>query len=254
MTKAILFDISGVLYIDGQPIPGAVELIMMLRQHSVPMRFVTNTSRSTSQSVFDELTRMGFDIKPEEVFTAPVAIKGLCQTKGYRPFCLIHPDLMPEFSDLDQSRPNAVIVTDAADLFNYEQLNHAFSLLMDGAVLLGIGRNRYFKSAGRLQLDAGPFIQALEYAADVKAQIIGKPDTRFFHEAVSSLNVRPDEVLMIGDDVAADVIGAIDAGLQACLVRTGKFLPQDEAEAKASNATIADSVVEAVNQAFDLDF
>lgn len=254
MTKAILFDISGVLYIDRQPIPGAVELIKTLRQRSIPMRFVTNTSRSTSQSVFAELTRMGFDIQPEEVFTAPVAIKSLCQAKGYRPFCLIHPDLMPEFSDLDQSRPNAVIVTDAAELFNYQQLNQAFSLLMDGAVLLGIGRNRYFKSAGQLQLDAGPFIQALEYAADVKAQIIGKPDASFFQAAVSSLNVRPDEVLMIGDDVASDVVGAIDAGLQACLVRTGKFLPQDEKEAKSANALIADSVVEAVNQAFDLEY
>lgn len=254
MTKAILFDISGVLYIDRQPIPGAVELIKTLRQRSIPMRFVTNTSRSTSQSVFAELTRMGFDIKPEEVFTAPVAIKSLCQAKGYRPFCLIHPDLMPEFSDLDQSRPNAVIVTDAAELFNYQQLNQAFSLLMDGAVLLGIGRNRYFKSAGQLQLDAGPFIQALEYAADVKAQIIGKPDASFFQAAVSSLNVRPDEVLMIGDDVASDVVGAIDAGLQACLVRTGKFLPQDEKEAKAANALIADSVVEAVDQVFDLEY
>lgn len=254
MTKAILFDISGVLYIDRQPIPGAVELIKTLRQRSIPMRFVTNTSRSTSQSVFAELTRMGFDIQPEEVFTAPVAIKSLCQAKGYRPFCLIHPDLMPEFSDLDQSRPNAVIVTDAAELFNYQQLNQAFSLLMDGAVLLGIGRNRYFKSAGQLQLDAGPFIQALEYAADVKAQIIGKPDASFFQAAVSSLNVRPNEVLMIGDDVASDVVGAIDAGLQACLVRTGKFLPQDETEAKAANALIADSVVEAVNQAFDLEY
>lgn len=254
MTKAILFDISGVLYIDRQPIPGAVELIKTLRQRSIPMRFVTNTSRSTSQSVFAELTRMGFDIKPVEVFTAPVAIKSLCQAKGYRPFCLIHPDLMPEFSDLDQSRPNAVIVTDAAELFNYQQLNQAFSLLMDGAVLLGIGRNRYFKSAGQLQLDAGPFIQALEYAADVKAQIIGKPDASFFQAAVSSLNVRPDEVLMIGDDVASDVVGAIDAGLQACLVRTGKFLPQDEKEAKAANALIAGSVVEAVNQAFALEY
>ncbi|SFJ97766.1 TIGR01458 family HAD-type hydrolase [Methylophaga sulfidovorans] len=254
MIKAILFDISGVLYIDRQPIAGAVELIKTLRQSSIPMRFVTNTSRSTSQSVFAELTRMGFDIKPEEVFTAPVAIKSLCQAKGYRPFCLIHPDLMPEFSDLDQSRPNAVIVTDAAELFNYQQLNQAFSLLMDGAVLLGIGRNRYFKSAGQLQLDAGPFIQALEYAADVKAQIIGKPDASFFQAAVSSLNVRPDEVLMIGDDVASDVVGAINAGLQACLVRTGKFLPQDEKEAKSANALIADSVVEAVNQAFDLEY
>ncbi|WP_289281467.1 HAD hydrolase-like protein, partial [Methylophaga sp. UBA5088] len=45
-----------------------------------------------------------------------------------------------------------------------------------------------------------------------------------------------------------------DAGLQACLVRTGKYLPEDEAEANAANAMIADSVVEAVNQAFDLEF
>lgn len=254
MTKAILFDISGVLHTDNQPISGAVDLIKRLRHQGIPMRFVTNTSRATSQSVFNELKQMGFDIKSDEVFTAPLAIKRLCQTKGYRPFCLIHPDLTPEFSDLEQSQPNAVIVTDAAYLFSYDNLNKAFSLIMNGAPLLGIGRNRFFKSEGQLQLDAGPFIQALEYASHVEAQIIGKPASSFFHEALTSLGMAASDVLMIGDDVASDVIGAVDAGLQACLVRTGKFLPEDEAEANAANAMIADSVVEAVNQAFDLDF
>ncbi len=251
MTKAILFDISGVLYTDSQPVAGAIEVINDLRQKGIPMRFVTNTSRSTSQTVFNELTRMGFDIHPEEVFTAPVAIRRLCQANGYRPFCLIHPDLTPEFKVLDQRNPNAVIVTDAADLFDYAHLNEAFSLLIRGAVLLGIGRNRYFKKEGRLQLDAGPFIQALEYAANVKAQIVGKPAASFFHEAVTSLGVDASEVLMIGDDIESDVIGAIEAGLQACLVRTGKFLPADETLAKEANAMIADSVVEAVNQKFN---
>lgn len=33
---------------------------------------------------------------------------------------------------------------------------------------------------------------------------------------------------MVGDDVESDVIGALDAGLQAALVRTGKFSPEDE--------------------------
>jgi ribonucleotide monophosphatase NagD (HAD superfamily) len=121
-------------------------------------------------------------------------------------------------------------------------------LLINGAPLLGVGRNRYFKTGGKLQLDAGPFIQALEYAADIEAEILGKPAAGFFHAAVDSLGCKPDEVLMIGDDVEADINGAMQAGLQACLVRTGKYLPGDEN--KAGQAFVADSVVEAVNTAF----
>lgn len=249
MLKAILFDISGVLHVDKKPIPGAVDTIARLRQAGVPMRFVTNTSRSTSQDVLKSLKQMGFDVAADDIFTAPVAVKQVCQRRGLRPYCLIHPDLAPEFEELQQQDPNAVVVADAAELFDYEHMNQAFSLLINGAPLLGIGRNRYFKSGGKLQLDAGPFIQALEYAADTSAEILGKPAAGFFHAAVHSLDCEPEQVLMIGDDVESDVIGAIDAGLQACLVRTGKFLPGDED--KAGSTLIADSVVEAVKKGFE---
>jgi ribonucleotide monophosphatase NagD (HAD superfamily) len=88
----------------------------------------------------------------------------------------------------------------------------------------------------------------LEYAADIQAEILGKPAAGFFHAAVTSLGCEPEEVLMIGDDVEADVIGAMEAGLQACLVRTGKYLPGDEN--KAGLAAVADSVVDAIRDVF----
>ncbi|MCX4187056.1 TIGR01458 family HAD-type hydrolase [Methylophaga sp. OBS4] len=248
MLKAILFDISGVLHVDKQPLPGAVDTVSKLQQSGVPMRFVTNTSRSTSTDILHSLQDMGFTLNQRDIFTAPVAVKHICLQQQLRPYCLIHPDLEPEFSELDQSNPNAVVVADAAERFDYQHLNRAFSLLMEGAPLLGIGRNRYFKSAGQLQLDAGPFIQALEYAADIEACILGKPAAGFFHAAVSSLGCQPEQVLMIGDDVEADVLGALAAGLQACLVRTGKYLPKDDR--KAGPANVADSVVEAVAEHF----
>jgi HAD superfamily hydrolase (TIGR01458 family) len=248
MLKAILFDISGVLHVDKRPIPGAVETVARLQQNGVPMRFVTNTSRSTSQDILNSLRQMGFELRQEDIFTAPVAVKTVCQQRGLRPYFLIHPDLEAEFSEINQQDPNAVVLADAADRFDYAHLNKAFALLINGAPLLGIGRNRYFKSGGQLQLDAGPFIEALEYAADIKAEILGKPAAGFFHAAVSSLGCNPDEVLMIGDDVEADVIGAMEAGLQGCLVRTGKYLPGDEN--KAGLAAVADSVVEAVTEVF----
>jgi HAD superfamily hydrolase (TIGR01458 family) len=194
------------------------------------------------------LTGMGFHVGESDVFTAPLAVKEVCLQERLRPYCLVHPDLEPEFEDLEQQDPNAVIVADAADRFDYAHLNQAFSLLIEGAPLLGIGLNRYFKSSGQLLLDAGPFIRALEYASGVEARILGKPAAGFFQAAVSSLGCEPDEVMMVGDDVEADVVGAMDAGLQACLVRTGKFLPGDED--RAQNACIADSVVEAVAGCF----
>lgn len=248
MLKAILFDISGVLHIDKQPIPGAVELITELRQQTIPLRFVTNTSRSTSDAIFHSLKKIGFRIEQADIFSAPVAVKQVCERRGLRPYCLIHPELEPEFASLNQQNPNAVVIADAAERFDYEHLNMAFSLVINGAPLLGIGRNRYFKTGGKLQLDAGPFIRAIEYAADTEAEILGKPAAGFFHAAVDSLGCKPEEVLMIGDDVEADINGALDAGLQACLVRTGKYLPGDED--KAGQAFVADSVVDAVASAF----
>jgi HAD superfamily hydrolase (TIGR01458 family) len=146
---------------------------------------------------------MGFKVEQPDIFSAPVAVRQVCEHRGLRPYCLVHSELEPEFAGLDQHDPNAVVIADAAERFDYEHLNAAFSLLINGAPLLGVGRNRYFKTGGKLQLDAGPFIQALEYAADIEAEILGKPAAGFFHAAVDSLGCMPEEVLMIGDDVEA---------------------------------------------------
>lgn len=248
--KAVLFDISGVLYEDGLPLPGAITTVRQLQNDAVPMRFVTNTSRSTSQSILAKLNGMGFRVTEQQIFTAPLAVKQICKQYGYRPYCLIHPDLASEFTDLDQTDPNAVLVADAGNNFDYQHLNRAFSILMQGAPLLGIGLNRYFKSQGELQLDAGPFIKALEYASGVEAFIVGKPAKAFFNAAVQSLNVDADEVLMIGDDVEADVGGALNAGLHACLVKTGKYLAGDESKIEVADVHVADSVADAASRFF----
>ncbi|MDO7596911.1 MAG: TIGR01458 family HAD-type hydrolase [Pseudomonadota bacterium] len=183
MIKAILFDISGVLYDDKAPVRGAVDAINQLQYSGIPLRFVTNSSRSTEAMILTTLQKMGFAINDSQVFTAPSAIKHFLQINKLRPYCLIHPDLEPEFAEFDQLEPNAVVVADAAESFDYNRLNSAFELLVEGAPLIGIGRNRYryryLNSAGKLCLDAGPFIQALEYAASVEAQIMSKPAPEF---------------------------------------------------------------------------
>jgi len=103
-------------------------------------------------------------------------------------------------------------------------LQEAFDQLMAGAELVALSRDRYFRQGERLALDAGPFVAALEYAADRSAEVAGKPSAAFFEAAVESLGLTPDRsVAMVGDDLWSDVQGAQRAGLQGWLVRTGKF-------------------------------
>lgn len=91
-----------------------------------------------------------------------------------------------------------------------------------------MGMNRYFREKDGLSLDADPFIVALEYATDVKSIVIGKPGKEFFRTALLSVNCKANNAVMIGDDIEADVIGALDAGLQGILVKTKKYKPGDE--------------------------
>lgn len=59
------------------------------------------------------------------------------------------------------------------------------------------------------------------------------------------LGTAPDETVMIGDDVEADVNGALAVGLQTVLVRTGKYRAGDELlmnEGGESAADVRDAV------------
>ena len=178
--SALLLDLSGVLYVGQQTLPGAVQAIQQLRKCGVPMRFITNTTRSTRHSIYQKLKAMGFDIQQEQIFTAPMALKAYLDQHHLRPYLLIHPDLHPEFTEYTQNHPNVVVLGDAAEYFTYERLNEAFRHLDAGAEFLAMGDNRYFREDDGMSLDIGPFVHALEYACGKQAKILGKPSQTFF--------------------------------------------------------------------------
>jgi HAD superfamily hydrolase (TIGR01458 family) len=238
--KGVLFDIAGVLYQGDSVVPGAIEGLKRVRAAGLCMRLVTNTSRQSKRALLAKLRGFGFDVSQDEVFTATEALVAHLVREGLRPFLLVHPDLDEEFAALDRDRPSAVVIGDAAERFTYQRLNKAFRLLIDGAPLLAIATNRYFREADGLSLDAGPFVAALEYAAQVEAKLFGKPAPAFFHAVLTDFGTSPAEVLMIGDDVEADVNGALSRGLRATLVRTGKYRPGDEQRIAEGGRCVAD--------------
>lgn len=115
---------------------------------------------------------------------------------------------------------------------------------MDGAELVALQKNRFWLTADGLSLDVGAFVAALEYATRRDAYVVGKPARAFFILPLDNLGVDADAAVMVGDDIESDIGGALDAGLRAVLVRTGKYRPDVAAasgiEPTAVVASIAD--------------
>lgn len=247
MIRGVLLDLAGVLYVGEDPLPGAHEAIENLKRAELATRFITNTTRSTRRTILDRLDGMGLPIPVDALFTAPLAARHYIESHGLRPYLLIHPNLKGDFPQMGQGPFNAVLVGDAGEGFTYENLNQAFRLLLEGAPLLAMGDNRYFKEDEGFSLDVGPFVTALEYAAGTKAKVLGKPAPEFFHAAVDDLGCEVSDVVMVGDDVAADVVGGMAAGLQGVLVQTGKYRPGDERQLESTSAKVLPDIAAAID-------
>ena len=253
-----LIDLDGTLYAGGKAIPGAIDALRRLRARGIPFRLVTNTTSRSRAMLMTRLESYGFEVAPQELFTATLAGAELARARGHRSIAPFLP--AGALEDLEGfrlvggssgrpnpagDRPEAVLVGDLGERWTFGLMQEAFEYLMAGASLIALSRDRYWLREDRLTLDAGAFVAGLEYAIGRTAEVAGKPSRAFFEAALASLGgIESSRVAMVGDDLWSDVQGAQRAGLQGWLVRTGKFRP----EALAAGPDAPDRVLESVAQ------
>ena len=242
----LLLDIDGVLFVGGEAIPGAVETLVQLRQASAGVRLLTNTTSRPRRELFDQLIALGFDVAIEEILTPASMALEYCREHGHESVVLLvsdrlREDLEPLQETSDGERADAIILGDIGERFTPEVLDRAFRLMMDGAELVALQHNRYWRRADGLALDVGAYSAALEYASGKEAVVVGKPAPAFFLAAMADMGV--EHAVMVGDDVEADVGGAMAAGLPGILVRTGKYRA-DALTARVTPTAIVDSIVD----------
>jgi HAD superfamily hydrolase (TIGR01458 family) len=244
--RGVLLDIDGTLLSGESAIAGAPELIRRLRGRGLPFRLSTNTTRMPRDDVVAWLRSAGVEVEPHEVFTPTIlARKRILDAGRPRAALLVAAETKRDFEGIepDETAPQWVVVGDLAEGFTWDVLNRAFRWLRNGAALLALQKNRYWRVDGELRIDAGPFVAALEYAAGVEAEVVGKPSGRFFRLVLDVLGLPPEKVLVVGDDIVTDVLGGASAGCKTALVRTGKFTPAD---LEAAGAIRPDLVLDSV--------
>ena len=233
MVSAVLLDIDGVLTTSWQALPGAVQTIDWLKEHGIDFRLVTNTSSRTRREIVGLLADSGMAVDSSQVVTAVTSAARYLGENHPGSGCLVlneGGDLSEDLegvSEGEAATADVVLLGGAGPSIGYDELNMVFRRALDGVPVVALHRNTRYQTDDGPVLDMGAFVVGLEEAADMEVTVVGKPAADFFATALRDLHAEARDVVMVGDDIVSDVLGAQATGMTGVLVRTGKFRPSD---------------------------
>jgi HAD superfamily hydrolase (TIGR01458 family) len=228
--QGVIFDIDGVLEYQGRVYPGAVETIKSLKQKNIAVRFLTNSTLKSRISCAQKLRGSGFPAEDHEVITASYATARYLHTLKPRSiWVFLEREGLSEFKEFvqDEQNPEYVVIGDNRARFDFDHMNRALRLISQGAKLIGMIDELIDSSLGDLELNVGSWVRMLETAANVQATYIGKPSPFAFEMTLETMPVPKETVVMVGDRVLSDILGAQRAGLRSVLVKTGEFKKEE---------------------------
>jgi len=245
--RGLLLDLDGVIVARNQLLPGVAEALATLDRRGLPFRIVTNTSATSRVGLAGFGRSLGLTIPPERIVSC-LSVSAAWTARrfpGQPLYVLASPDARTEFQGqhllehAEAARPGAsaaaVVVGDSPADVRYDVLNAAFRLVLGGAALIAMHRNRWWVTPDGPGLDSGAVVAGLEFATGRRARVMGKPAPAFFREGLHELgNGMPaGDVAMVGDDVWSDVLAAQRVGLRGVFVLSGKHGQPELARAAA---------------------
>ncbi|XP_060942592.1 glycerol-3-phosphate phosphatase-like [Limanda limanda] len=246
---SVLFDCDGVIWRGEQAVPGAAEVVQLLKDQGKKVFFITNNSSKTRRMYADKMARLGFPVGEEEVFGTAYCcaryLRTVCELRAGKVYLIGTPAMEQELEavgiqhtgvgpDPVEGKPAdwaavtldpevRAVVVGFDEHFSYMKLNRALQYLSREDCLF-VGTNR----DSRLPLEGGKFIpgtgcllQAVETAAQRRAQTVGKPNTFMFDCVASQFGVDRDRCLMVGDRLDTDIMLGSNCGLKTLLTLTG---------------------------------
>ncbi len=177
--RGFVFDLDGCVWTGEVLMPGAAEVLALLRGRGRGVCFLTIGGPELEQAVLDG----GHSLVPVEQF-----------------------------------REAGVVVVGNDFAFTYERLTAAARAVAGGAAFLTPNIDpRLPLEDGDFLPGCGAIVEAVATAAGVRPLVVGKPEPPLFELALRRMGVTETEAVMVGDSVDSDVRGARRIGMTAVL-------------------------------------
>lgn len=245
--KTVLFDADGCLWVGSKLVPGANEVLDMLRQDGVDPYIVTNNSNNSREEIVEKLLKKGFkNVTKEMIISAGYATAQYLLSIGFsdtnrKVFVVGEPGLIQElknngiatlgiddFPDDDietlKIDPSILAVVGALDTtLTYRKLAIGCRIVIENdALLIGTNcDNADPVGKGIYVPDALPTILFLEGSTNRKATILGKPTKSMFEPLRKLKGIDGNETMMVGDRLNTDIKFSKIIGAKGTVVLTG---------------------------------
>jgi 4-nitrophenyl phosphatase len=244
--QGLVVDMDGVLYRGERPMPGLQEFFSLVE--SRPFVLLTNNSTLSARDCAEKLGRMGVEVPASVILTVSDATSRYLASvvpPGGGAFVCGSPalkeavaaagvGLVPEGSAAD------VVVIGLDRTFSYAALAHAVRLVGAGVAFVATSLDPVLLTEDGVVPGAGALVAAIRACVDVPPVCVGKPGAAMFEMAMSILGIRAPESLVVGDNLASDIVGGAAAGAPTALVLSG--VTSVEAPAEAADGVRPDFV------------
>lgn len=230
--ECYLFDMDGTLYLGGQLLPGAKDLVAYLREQSIPHYFLTNNSSRSKMDYVKKLNALGIPVKADEIFTSgeATAIYLKKQKPGARIFIVGTPSLEREFVsygfELVQENPDyAVLGFDTT--MTYEKIWKLCDFIREGKPYIATHPDINCPTETGFMPDIGAMMEMIASSTGQRPDVIvGKPHRPIIDAILEKTGFEPGQLAMIGDRLYTD-IALGKAGINTILVLSGEAKRED---------------------------
>ena len=243
--KGILFDAFGVLINESGALPGAVDILNQLAQEKIPYWVLTNGSSKTVAESVNRYQELGLPVDIEQVISSggllaaaldryTVEAEQVAVLGATGSFELVRQANRVPVSPIDNKDYRVVVIANQVEFPFIPSIDATLTRLIQG-----LDRNEdmkliltnpdlfYPKSQHEYGITAGSLSLILEeslklrFGARCQKNIIklGKPYSPIFEEA--KLRAGSSELLMVGDQIYTDILGAKQNDLDSLLLGTG---------------------------------
>jgi HAD superfamily hydrolase (TIGR01450 family) len=239
---AVLFDAYGVLVHGGGPLPGARELLTRLNRDEKPYFVVTNDASKLPATAASRYQQFGLPLDASRILSSGMLLAGHFADHGLagRRCAVLGPadsaryvaeaggDVVPPDQPFDvlvigdESGFPFLEWADAAlsSLFASIDAGRPLHLVVPNPDLIYPGDGGFGFAAGTIaNMFEGALALRYPHRADLRFVRLGKPNTPIFEDAIRRLGT--SRVVMVGDTLETDIVGARAAGLDAVWIETG---------------------------------
>ena len=230
--SSFICDMDGVIYHGNRLIPRVKEFIDWLEKNDKSFLFLTNGSGRSPRELAQKLERMGLHVGQEHFYTSAQATAAFLQSQcpGGSAYVIGDPGLTYALYEagfsMNDVNPDYVVFGGSKSI-NYEQIEKASRLVMNGAKLIGTNSDLVDPSEDGIVPACRALIAPIELTTGKRPYYVGKPNPLMMRHALKALGCHRADAVLIGDRMDTDIIAGIETEIDTVLVLSGVTRPED---------------------------